>query len=140
NDGVAAWNDGTVRVQHGAKVINNGQFGAYCDRTMSSAFGGLFSNFGTFIKAASTGETTLQIALENEIDAVIEVSSGTLDFQRDGDQAGEFTVEEDAELVFSAGTQTLYAGSSFTGDGTVEVSGSGTLKVVQGILISTGVD
>jgi hypothetical protein len=126
NTGTATWTGtGTLLTSNGGSIDNLA--GAVFDVKGDGALSGFnaqpaFNNAGTFRKLDSSGTTTFtNIPFNNS--GTVDVQTGTLSFGGGGDSTGSFVVEDGATLVFD-GAQTLRAGSTVGGDGTVQFQGS----------------
>src|SRR5262249_29933160 len=116
-----------------ASIVNQatGLYDIQTDGTVLEDFGGQqgISNSGTIRKSAGGGTTSVHIGFSNQnSNAVVDVTSGTLQFNNGGtSQGGRFTVSNNAVLDLTGGSTLTYTGSyTGSGNGTVRLSG-GTL-------------
>ncbi|GIW81944.1 MAG: hypothetical protein KatS3mg105_3751 [Gemmatales bacterium] len=139
NTTLTVWNDGNIVLKNNA-VIRNGidsLFLALSDKSLEGGPFGLFENEGTFRKAGSFGTTFVKVSFNNRgmpgANGVVEVHSGVLEFQGNGDQSAPFTTFADTQIRFIQPipflllpipivvTQTWRDGTEFLGAGSVFV-------------------
>jgi len=150
NYGQATWGGGDVALNNGSIITNWGSFLITCDQTMTTVGGGTFSNLGYFEKEVASpllppggqGFTDIQVTFNNAVPTGVTASpSVTVDAHAfltlsgtGGTDAAPFTVNAGATLDFEAGTQKLYNGTSFTGEGALVVNGA-ILNIVDGSMV-----
>jgi hypothetical protein len=143
NNGAVTWlaGSGTIFFEDGA-VFNNeagASFTVNCDAGIfPSGAIGMFTNAGTFTKAAGTGTTTLDVVFNNT--GTVNVASGTVLLESGGSGGGTFAAASGTTLTFGGGIFNLDAAPSTTvisGAGSVLFSASGETDVA-GIYNITG--
>jgi len=121
--------------------------GASFDSQVGATFSGganaTFNNAGAFIKSAGDNYTHLDLLFDNS--GSLQVVTGTVLLEQDGNHAGAFVVEAGGLLEFRGSNHSLQLGSSVTGAGTVrfgiyEHSAviSGTYNVTGTTLLTSG--
>ena len=111
---------------HDGYIVNQagGIWNIQNDQTLqaSGAYGGTpyFSNAGLLRKTSATGTTIINAALYNS--GVLDGQSGTITFGGGGSGDGQFIAEGGATLVFPT-SYTGNSGATFSGDGTMRLSG-----------------
>jgi hypothetical protein len=141
NAGTATWTDsGRIGGYYGGTFNNQatGVFEAQNDSSFYNLSGGAptFNNNtgATFRKSAGAGSTAFNGAPFNN-NGTVEVQSGTVALGNGGTGTGSYTVAASKALTFSGGTHNLSAGSSVSGDGTVNFTG-GTVNVAGSYSVS----
>lgn len=125
NGGSANWTGGSFDTGNGA-VFNNqagGTFTTNFDGTFAYDLGGAISSFnnaGTFTKSAGTVSTTFTAPFNNS--GTVNVNSGNLQLSGGGTQTGAFSIASGAALTFGSVSQSLNAGTSFSGAGTAVIT------------------
>ena len=102
-------------------VLSNAGF-RNCDSVSA-----VFNNAGTFRKSGGTGTTDFESLWAFNNTGTVEVRSGTLNLAGGGAHSGRFDVSPTCALKFGGGTHTFSNGATFTGLGSVSVSGGSTL-------------
>jgi hypothetical protein len=128
NAGTAMWREGTIALSNGA-VINNlpeATFDAQTDASLNGPFASpcAFHNGGTFRKSQGSGQTVVNIELDNN--GLVDVQTGRLQLAG-GASGGAFTAAAGTTLAFNS-DHTLAAGSSVGGAGNV-LFNRGTVSV-----------
>ena len=136
NFGIATWTPGAADsfTLTAAGVLNN-QLGAkFIINSPLASFGGLraitgagaINNAGEFNKElnGSPVSTLVATTFNNQTGGAVHVNSGVLQFTGGGTDAGAYVVPAGSALEFTGGARTLGAGSSVTGAGDVNFSGS----------------
>jgi len=130
NTGTATWISGQIRAGTGTAINNTGTWDTRSDSQIQGVFNGgvgTLTNSGTLLKSAGSGATTVSIPFINS--GLVNVQSGTVNFNAGGSGTGSFTASTAAAaLQFGGGTFNLNAGSTLAGPGTVLLS-LGTLNV-----------
>jgi hypothetical protein len=164
NAGAATWDRGQSLYPDATAIFNN-QAGATFTILSSGANiisgYGTFNNAGTIIKA-NLGSGTIFLRFINADTGMVSVESGTLviNNQTASSSSGTFNVVSSASLKLTGSAHNLVGNISFTGTGTVEVTGIttvvyvtsgyafpgtinltdyGTLNLSTGITVSTGI-
>ncbi|WP_448580019.1 hypothetical protein, partial [Thermaurantiacus sp.] len=106
--GTVVWQDGQVNFNSGGAVINNSLWDAKGDNLFSSGSGpaGSFTNNGTFRKSGGAGVTQISQGIGFSF-----VNNGIID-------------AEVGTIRFTTNFKTFNAGTVFSGDGNVDISGS----------------
>ena len=130
------YNYGPAGYTGGIVNLAGGVFNALGDQVMSIYEGGeYFNNYGLFEKSPTTGTTTIGVIFNNS--GTVNVQSGTIDFNGNGNVGGTYTVAANTGLGFggnNTGTAAIgtLANLSVYG-GAVSLSGS-----VQNLSVSSG--
>lgn len=143
-DGVNAstmnWTNGGIDIRNSA--IFNNKAGATIDTNFDGTITGsvlgvnnTFNNEGTFTKSGGTGTTQGSLLLVFNNSGIVNVNSGTMDFDGTGTHTGTFNVAAGSTLSFS-GTNVLNAGAGFAGTGTTALLG-GTTTANAAVTIGT---
>lgn len=85
-----------------------------------------FNNAGTFRKTAAN-DYGVAVAFNNGASGRVDVQQGSLSFSGGGSHAGRVTLGAGTALAFSGGTHAVNEGASFSGAGSLIVSGAGTV-------------
>ncbi|MFQ5593656.1 MAG: beta strand repeat-containing protein [Anaerolineae bacterium] len=138
NTGTGAWTGEGMTFKNGAVFDNQGAFDIQ-DTTSIGDIGGTnrFDNSGTVTKSAGSGTSRIDVAFNNT--GTVNVNSGTLDLNGGGTHASTFNVAAGKTLQFSGGTHSLGDGTAFTGDGTAQITGNGTVVNTDGATTGTTV-
>jgi hypothetical protein len=144
NFGTAVWTGSSaLPFANGARLDNlaGATFEVWADAGITtSGLPSLFSNAGTFRKAASSGITTVEIPFNNS--GAVEVQTGTLELRGGGDSTRSFLVEDGTTLSFAGVNSILRASSTVAGNGTVrafatDFPGNSTLSILGGYSAAT---
>ncbi|MBY0526489.1 MAG: hypothetical protein K2R98_24050 [Gemmataceae bacterium] len=132
-------------VQYISGVFDNfGNYSIVGDQRMNALFQpvpipiGTFNNFGRVVKSAGNGTASIRMDFNNA--GLVEVASGTIDFQNDGTHTGQFKMT-DATTGFSFSRRILFTeqifnvGASFVGDGLVTVDDHVHFIIRQGVAL-----
>lgn len=116
------------------REINNVGTATWTGGTIYTNAAGVFNNFGSLIKPASTSTSTYYFnpALNNS--GTLSVESGTLRLNGDGISNGNFHIGTNSRLQLYSQSQTLNAGWSVSGDGRLVVLGTRLDVVASGIV------
>ena len=97
---------GNLRIDNGSMFENAGQIDVSGDQDMSffNCCTGVFKNSGTFRKTSGTGDTILDITVQNV--GTFAVNSGTVSLGRDGAHTGAFNIGAAGTLRIAGGTNT----------------------------------
>jgi RHS repeat-associated protein len=125
NQGTTTWT-GTSGMTwaFGAQFVNSGTFTVQNDQSIFFFGPGatpIFSNSGTFVKAAGTGTTTFDNIPFNNT-GTVNAQSGTIDFAGGGTTTGAFAIASGATIDVSTTTYTLGTGATVTGPGFLRVT------------------
>jgi hypothetical protein len=138
----ASWSDGILDLRANA-VINNAAgstFNNSFDGALNNGGGGgdnaIFNNQGIFNKTGGAGTTSTNFGLTFNNSGTVNVNSGTFAVVN-GSHSGVFNMTSGNTLSFAAGSQTLNAGTSFSGAGTFSVSGSAAVTANADVGISS---
>jgi hypothetical protein len=139
--GTTNWNAGDVNVLNNSSISNYGTWNVNCNNTLHGV-AGAFYNGGTFLKATTDRTTDLAIRFDNaplpgaqQPPSVI-ASNGTIEFDRNGNQAGLFYANGGGILEFAMGTQTFTGPSQFYGSGRVQLIGGATFFTQLGVPVT----
>lgn len=125
NAGTILFRDnGTLEIG-GNSVLNNlasGVFRIENDVDFGNSATAVINNAGTFIKTSpvGTGDTQINVPLNNT--GTVRIDSGSMALRLGGTHTGTFNLAA-GNLAFSTNTTTLNAGTTFTGPGTVVLTG-----------------
>jgi hypothetical protein len=123
----STWSAGNFEFYDTAALVNTagGVLTTNFDGSMSYWIGGAsgsFSNVGTFTKSAGAGTTSINIVFSNS--GTVNANSGVLSLTNNGTHTGTLSAGVGGILRFAGGTHNLNAGSSFSGAGTIQLTGS----------------
>jgi hypothetical protein len=131
NQGTTTWTGtGEVQIKDGAQFDNRGTFDIRNDALIRTAGSppNTFVSSGTVVKSEGTGTTTFDLTFNNNGSVLANV--GTMRFQKDGIDAGSYTIASGATLSFAGGNRTLTS--------TAAVGGTGTVSFTRGNVINNG--
>lgn len=116
---------GPIGLASGARIVNNVQFTAASDASLSFLGGpiGAFENNGVFNKSGGVGLTAINGMLFNN-HGTVRVQSGTLRLANNGASDGPFQISENAVVETIGGNYNFNAGTSVTGTGILRVNGT----------------
>ena len=142
--GATNWTGGNINVQTNSTITNVGAWVTTCDQKIIGQAGTSFFNCGSFSKNTTTGQTNLLIAFSNApvqgqpSNPVVNDNSGTIEFTTSANQAGTFSTNAGATLLFDSGTQTFTGASQFSGTGAVTVNNVGQFVANTGVTVTVG--
>ncbi len=126
------WSDGNIAIGHTGSTLRI-ESGSTLTATGNNTIRvnqiavGNFINEGTFTKNGGTGATTIAgVNFTNS--GTISVQTGTLVLDNNGTHSGAISLASGTTLSIISRTQSLNAGTTFSGAGTLELS-AGTLQV-----------
>ncbi len=126
NSGTGNWSAGLINLYNAAEFRNlaGASFGVQGDLVMAAGSGSgprSFTNEGILSKVSGALSAAMMLTVNNT--GTINVNSGTLALNGGGTSTGTFNTGSGSTLQFGGGTYAVESGSSFTGAGTVGVSG-----------------
>jgi hypothetical protein len=137
NNGTINWMSGDWYLSnngssYAAAIYNTagGQFNIQCNQSLidSQSFGyAVFNNAGIVLKSGTAGIAYIILPFNNA--SLVNVQSGTVEFQRGGTVSGQYTT--------ATGTVFDLAGGNFTAPGVPTFSGSGQSQLISGNLTLT---
>ncbi len=138
NQGTATMSGmGNFDLRNGATFSNTGTFDLQTDRSIIDGGGAdpTFNNTGVFRKSGEGGTSSVLVTLNN--DGTVEVYSGTLRLQQNGEHSGAFDVASGATLQISGGIHNLAGSATIAGAGGVIIS-TGTANLSDAASIACG--
>ncbi len=128
NSGLTIWS-GTGKIRGGAGSVFTNQSSGIFDFRNDTDYeydggGGTFTfnNAGTLKKSDGSGNSRFLSTTFNNT-GTVQVQSGALYFASGGTHSGTFSISASKQLFFSGGTHAVQDGASFTGAGSLEISG-----------------
>jgi uncharacterized repeat protein (TIGR01451 family) len=114
------WTGGRFDHGQGAVINNTATWDLQSDDDFLFTQGGVrgtFNNNGTFTKSAGSGLSTFDMNLVHSAAAVINVLTGTLQFNADSASSGDYNVT--GALDLNSGTHSFNSGATVTGSGSL---------------------